>query len=260
LRPRAIDGSTIQGPASKGTEWRLHYTLDLITLACDWHEVTDAKQAELLERAPVRPGDVLIADRNYLRSVGVRSVVDRGGHVLVRMRWTHPPLDDGSGRRVHALSVVRGLRVGKVGQWPVELVDGEQPIKGRIIALRLPHPVAERAIQRLRQRANRRQKELDPRSIEAARYVMLFTTLPETLLDADAVAELYRFRWQIELAFKRHKQLLRLGLLPHQDPATAQSWLLAKLVLALLLETIYRTATSISPWGYRFAHFAQPTA
>jgi hypothetical protein len=81
---------------------------------------------------------------------------------------------------------------------------------------------------------------------------MLFTTLPAAMLAAPAVLELYRFRWQIELAFKRLKQLLRLGRLPHKDPRAAQTWILAKLVVALLLETLYRNARAISPWGYRF--------
>ena len=79
---------------------------------------------------------------------------------------------------------------------------------------------------------------------------MLFTTVPPERLEAAAVLDLYRFRWQIELAFKRLKQLLRLGHLPHKDPLAAQSWILAKLVIALLLERLYRNAHAFSPWGY----------
>ena len=84
---------------------------------------------------------------------------------------------------------------------------------------------------------------------------MVFTTLPEPQLAAPDILQLYRFRWQIELAFKRLKQLLKLGRLPHQDPRCARSWILAKLVVALLLETLYRNATTFSPWGY---HFTMP--
>jgi hypothetical protein len=50
LRLRAIDSTTVQGPASKGTQWRVHYSLDLVDLNCDWLELTDAHGAELLER------------------------------------------------------------------------------------------------------------------------------------------------------------------------------------------------------------------
>jgi IS4 transposase len=79
---------------------------------------------------------------------------------------------------------------------------------------------------------------------------MVFTTLPQRLLGAADVIELYRYRWQIELAFKRLKQLLKLGRLPHKDPAAAQGWIHAKLVVALLLETLFRNARAISPWGF----------
>jgi IS4 transposase len=85
---------------------------------------------------------------------------------------------------------------------------------------------------------------------------MLFTTLPEELMKPAGVLELYRFRWQIELAFKRMKRLLRLGRLPHKDPLVAKSWILAKLVISLLLETLYRNASAFSPWGYDLAALA----
>ena len=71
------------------------------------------------------------------------------------------------------------------------------------------------------------------------------------MLKPAEVLELYRYRWQIELAFKRLKQLLKLGRLPHKEPAAARAWILAKLVVALILETLYRNARAVSPWGYR---------
>jgi IS4 transposase len=58
-------------------------------------------------------------------------------------------------------------------------------------------------------------KKPDPRSLRAAHFVIVFTTLPQSLLAARDVRQLYRYRWQIELVFKRLKQLLKLGrLLP----------------------------------------------
>jgi hypothetical protein len=253
LRPRAIDSTTIQGPASKGTGWMLHYTLDLATLGCDWHELTDSRGAEALERAPIDRGDVLIADRNYLRLPGLRAVVAVGGHVIARLRWCHVAMKGRKGLPFHALAHARKLRVGHAGDWPVTVVDRDgSGIPGRVLALKLPAPLAHRAQRRLAKSQNRQGHAIDPRSLEAARFVMLFTTLPTAALDTKGVLDLYRFRWQIELAFKRHKQLLRLGRLPHKDPLAAQSWILSKLIVALLLERLYRNAVSFSPWGYEF--------
>jgi hypothetical protein len=259
LRLRAIDSTTVQGPASKGTEWRVHYTLDLLTLNCDWHEVTGAGGGEHLSRAPVQAGDVLLGDRNFLHARAIRNLVDAGGHVVIRLRWNHPPmLSERQGAGVfQALAQARRLRAGKVGDWPVLLLAGDNdPISGRVVAIRLPHPVGERSERRVQRKAGRNAVRLDPWSLEAAHFVMLFTTLPAELLRADEVLELYRCRWQIELTFKRLKQLLKLGRLPHQEPRAARCWILAKLVVALLLETLYRNAATFSPWGYAFSSSA----
>ena len=259
MRVRAVDSTTVQGPASKGTQWRVHYALDLKTLTCDWLEVTDAHGSELLERTPMRKGDVVLADRNYLRPAAVRAAVDAEAHVLLRLRWTHSPMVDAHGRKFLALAHAKKLKVGQVGDWPVALVDPEDnPIPGRVVATKLPAPVAARAERRAAKTSKKKNKKPDRRSLEAAHFVMAFTTLPSSKLAGADVLELYRFRWQIELAFKRLKQLLKLGRLPHKDPRVAKAWILAKLTIALLLETLYRNASAFSPWAYRFQALASP--
>lgn len=257
LRPRAVDSTTVQGPASKGTNWRVHYALDLRTLTCDWCELTDAHGGELLERTPMRKGDVLLADRNYLRPAAVRAAVKAEAYVLVRLRWTHVAMRDAAGDDFGALSHAKQLEVGKIGEWPVTLLDPQgAPIEGRVVATRLPAPVAAKAERRVTRTSSKKSKKPSARSLEAAHFVMLFTTLPAAKLAAGDVLELYRFRWQIELAFKRLKQLLKLGRLPHKNAQAAQTWILAKLVIALLLETLYRNALAISPWGFRIGALA----
>lgn len=260
LRPRAVDSTTVQGPASKGTGWRVHYALDLKTLTCDWCEVTDAHGAELLERTPMQKGDVMLGDRAYLRPAAVAAAVASGAHVLLRMRWAHTAMQDTKGRGFRALDHARRLKVGQVGEWSVRMMDPKgNLIRGRVIATRLPAPVAAKAERRVAKISSKKSKKVDPRTLEAAHFVMLFTTLPADILSAADVLELYRYRWQVELAFKRMKQLLKLGRLPHKDPRAAKTWILAKLVIALLLETMYRNASAISPWGFRFAALAATT-
>lgn len=252
LRPRILDSTTLQGPGSQGTGWRLHYTLDLQTLSCDWHELTNAHGGELLERPPWEAGDLVLADRNFLRPAGVRAVLQARGHVLVRMRWTHPALLDIEGRKVRALDWATLLQTGQIGDWPAWLQDAKrEPLAGRVVAVKLPAPLAQRAEKKAVRRAAKKKQQASERSRLAAHYVLLFTTLPHEQVPACEVLELYRFRWQIELAFKRLKQILQLGQLPHKDPLAAQAWIAAKLVLALLLETLYRNALALSPWGYR---------
>jgi len=259
VRLRAIDATTVQGPASKGTDWRIHYTLDLLSLHCDWHELTDCHGGESLMRVPVHKGDVFLADRAYMSPRGVGRVVKAGGDLVVRLRWNHSWMLDGRGRPFCALKHARRLKVGRVGQWSVTLVSEDtEPVEGRVVALRLPAPLAARAERRAGKRANRRGRTADLRTLQAAHFIMLFTTVPAGRLEATAVLELYRCRWQIELTFKRLKQLLKLGRLPHKEQSAARAWILAKLVVALVLEALYRNARSFSPWGYEIAPAASP--
>ncbi|HRJ25731.1 MAG TPA: IS4 family transposase [Thauera sp.] len=252
MRLRAVDSTTVQGPASKGIDWRVHYSLDLNSLSCDWFELTDARGGERLERTPMQSGDVLLADRNYLQPAGIAAAHCAGAYVLIRMRWTHPALQDQRGRPFRALDHARSVKTGQVKAWSVEFpTSARQTVTGRVVVMRLPTPLAAQAVRRRQRKSAKTGKTLDPRSVEAAQFVMLFTTLPQSLLADAEVAELYRFRWQVELAFKRMKQLLKLGRLPHQDAAVARTWIHAKLVVALLLETMFRNARTLSPWGYK---------
>ncbi len=81
-----------------------------------------------------------------------------------------------------------------------------------------------------------------------AGYVVVLTTLQD--VEPEVILELYRFRWQIELAFKRLKSLLQLGHLKKTDPAGAKAWLQGKLFVAALIELLIATGERFSPWGY----------
>jgi Transposase DDE domain len=64
------------------------------------------------------------------------------------------------------------------------------------------------------------------------------------------VLELYRGRWQVELAFKRLKSILATGHLKKTDPLGAKAWLQGKLLAAVIIETLINLGERFSPWGY----------
>jgi len=81
-------------------------------------------------------------------------------------------------------------------------------------------------------------------------------------MGAAEVLEYYRFRWQIELVFKRLKSILAVGHLPKHDDQSSRAWLYGKLFVALLTQKLVRLGSSISPWGYDLGSTtdAQPVA
>lgn len=246
-RVRAVDATTVQETGSTGTDWRVHYALDLARLECDFFEVTDASEGETFRRVPITPGDLVLGDRVYGTPPGVESVVTRGGEVLVRVNQKALPLWDFRGHRFPYRTQFRGLRVRQVAEWPAWVWGSQRTIPGRLIAVKLGGRAARVARDRMQRRARRRQLTVSPGAVYLAGFVFVWTTVPVSVRDAAAVLALYRVRWQIELAFKRMKSLMGLGQLPKKSDASSRAWLHGKLFLALLVERLLELAESFSP-------------
>ena len=121
---------------------------------------------------------------------------------------------------------------------------------GRVCALRKTEEAIRLAQANILREASRKGRVVQPATLELAQYVIRFTTVPEGDWSASAVLEWYRTRWQVELVFKRFKQLAQLGYLPKYDDESAKAWLYGKLLAALLVEKLIHHASALSPWGY----------
>ena len=246
-RLRVIDASAICQPGAEGTTWRLHVSYDL-SGGVDAFELTDDRGAERLTRFTWGPGDVALGDRGYARPGDFAPVLDSGAHLVVRMGWNSLRLltpEGGSFDLFAALAKLEGTTASHSVR--VDTHDPARPfLPLRLIVGRLPPDQAEIARKKVMARAVKAGKKLDPRSLQAAGFVMLLTSLPDAHT-AEAILELYRLRWQIEVLFKRFKSLAGLGDLPAKQRNLARSWICAKLILALLAEKAARKLAESSP-------------
>lgn len=259
-RLRVVDATTVQEPGATGTDWRLHFVLRLEDLQCDHYELTDASQGEKFGRVPVREGDLLMGDRLYATPTGVAYARSRGADVLARMTVKNLPLFDASGEPIRLMSLLRQARTGRAKAWPATVRRQGQGYPGRLVAVKRTARACEKARKRVRRIASRNSREPSRASLEAARYVFVWTSLPEELADAAKVMELYRLRWQVEMAFKRIKSVLGLGHLPKRSDASARAWIHGKMLVALLVEKLRAQAEAFSPWGGLPPRPTQPLA
>ncbi len=252
---RVVDATTVKEPGKTGSLWRIHYSVRLPSLSCDFFRITQTRgpgSGESFTQFPVRPGDHLVADRGYSLAPGIVHVTAAGGHVLVRVNTQALVLETTEGNGFDLLERTRSLRrVGEIGSWPVRVAAANgATVPGRVCAIRKGREAIRRAQQKIRRKASRKGTAIKPHTLEFAKFVIVFTTFPEADFPAGAVLEWYRIRWQVELVFKRFKSLAQLGHVPKYDGESARAWLYGKLLLALLVEKIIRHAQSVSPWGY----------
>jgi hypothetical protein len=248
---RLVDATTVSEPGSTGTDWRIHYVVNLANLQCDFFELTDVKGGETLRRIPVKAGDIMMGDRVYATPVGVAHAKAAQADILVRLNRQSLPIFDAGENPLEVPRLFQKMKVGQIEQWSTQVKHPNGGwVPGRLIALKRSAEATRLARHRLEINASKKQKKVSPESWEAAQYFFVWTTLTDTFL-APAVLELYRLRWQVELAFKRMKSIMGLGHLPKKDPASARAWLHGKIFASLLVERMVEAADRFSPWGYR---------
>jgi hypothetical protein len=241
---RAADGSAISQHASAGLDWRVHGVFDLGRGRFSHLALTDCHGAESMTRGAAIDGEVRIGDRNYARAAVLRAWSEQSAgkaDFIVRLSWRAFALSTPDGQRFDLIEHLSGLP-DDTGPTEVSVLActgrSTAPLKLRLIILRKSEEAAAAARRQLPMLARRKQKELDPRTITAAGFLILATSLPaEGYLAADICAA-YRLRWQIELAFKRLKSLLHIDEIPTRTKPASRSWLLAHLVLALLCDDV----------------------
>lgn len=246
-RLRVIDATDITEPGSIGTDWRLHYSIRLPELVCDHYELTDCHGGEKLGRFIFEPGELVLVDAGYSHRAGVAHVLDAGAQVLGRWSALGFPLEHPSGRAFAPLSHLRLLAVGQHAEWPVQFRYGQRIYPLRLCALRKSPEAAEQSRRKLLYNAARKGKRADPLALKLCPYVLLLTSVSSEVLSTQAVLDLYRGRWQIELVFKRFKSLLDGGHVPKTSDASALAWMQAKILTALLLERVLLEGHFLSP-------------
>ncbi len=256
-RVRLLDATVVCEPGKTGSQWRIHYSLQLPGLECDQFDLTSTRGAgtgEHFGRFHFLPGEFLLADAGYCHPNGIAAVVEAKADLCVRFNPHALPLFDEQNQPFSLLERLSLLRhAGDVADWPVSSHAGRRRIAGRVCAIRKSKGQIERAQRKLtlKQQAGK-SVGLDTRTY--AEYVLVFTTLPYLEANARQVLEAYRLRWQVELTFKRLKSIAQIGHLPKHDEKSSRAWLYGKLLVALLSQRMVQVGKTISPWGYQLPH------
>ena len=250
---RLADGTCVSKPASTGTDWRVHGVFDLGSGGFSHLELTDKHGAEALERGAPQAGEIRIGDRNYARVPALKRFLTeaRGkADFIVRVGWNALQLSTPRGKSFDLIGYLQRLAAD---MRPHEVIlraaagGGEAALPLRLIIQRKTPEATEATRLAVRRAAIKKGKKLDPRSLVAAEFMILGTSLPKIGYTAKDILAVYRLRWQIELAFKRLKSLLRIDKLPTRTEQTSRSWLNAHLILALLCDDISQDFLESSP-------------
>ena len=187
-RIRLIDATMLSEPGLTGSQWPLHYSVDFPSLRADELIVSPRVEGETLKRFTLSEGDIVVADRGFAKPAGVAHVAAGGGAVVVRMNLLTLPLfecsgvatDQGKARtawvRIDVLKLVRTLGAGQCASWPATVHHSKRAVVGRLCAVKNSAASAQKARERVRRESQRGGSQLQAETLEAADYVLVFTT------------------------------------------------------------------------------------
>jgi hypothetical protein len=196
----------------------------------------------------LNPKELGLWDKGFYSARALRRVIERGAYFL--MPWPQSVCVYGlqpDGRRGWLLDIAAELKAsGKNAvEWTaVELGQTQESRLGpvRLMAYRLHEQTANRHRAALREKCRTYGRQPTEQALELAGWLLLLTNAPADLLPTAAAGFLYRVRWQVELIFKQWKSVLRLDVLPSENPDRVQCEIWGRLLMGVLTFVWYQHA------------------
>jgi hypothetical protein len=229
-----VDASTLGQPGGTGDDWRLHLAYALWAGRMQQVAVTDRRGGEHLAQYTWQAGDVIVADRGYGYRRSVATAVRQQADVVVRMHPATFPLETEAGQPFNVLCWLR-QRGGSSREWQGWCRWAGQRYPVRLIAAKLDPTATRRARRRARRKAQKAGRTITAPSLVLAGWLLLITTLAAGTWSTADVLYVYRARWQVELVFKKMKQLLRLNQI-RSKPRTSVEATVGALLIAWALQ------------------------
>jgi hypothetical protein len=231
-----VDASTLGQPGGTGDDWRLHLAYDLLAGRMHQVGVTDRRGGEHLERYRWHAGEVIVADRGYGYRRSVATAVRQQADVVVRIHPATFPLETEAGQPFNVLGWLR-QRGGSAREWHGWCRWAGQRYPVRLVAAKLAPTATRRARRRARRKAQKAGRTVTTPTLAVAGWLLLITTLAAATWATADVLYVYRARWQVELVFKKMKQLLRLNQIRSKHRTSVEATVRALLIAWALHES-----------------------
>lgn len=246
-RVLCVDGTVLGGSySSKKEVQRLHLCIELLTMKFVEVTLSSTKKGESLKNFTFQPRDLVLHDRGYSHIPGIFSTVfDHRAEVLGR--WNHGTVlyeSQGEEKPIDLFEELKEQKPGSTKTLEVLVkysekskIRDKRKVRGWLHCYRLTPEQAKDASERSERNHERKQRIRSERTKLLCQFVLVFTTLPPQQLSAESALALYRVRWQVELAIKRLKGLLKLNKMRTRPGSRlSKLYIYGKILYTLMLE------------------------
>lgn len=239
-RVKIVDGTVLCCPGAVGTDYRMHLCFEAIGQRGCAVRLSDAREAERFTHFEFAAGELVLGDRVYATAKQIAAVKQQVAEVMVRFSFQQLRVFDAGGLPLEWKEALREAQTSGSLSLEAYLKDESgQFLKVYLHTHRLSPEQIQSARRRIRRQASKKGHPPRAETLLLCEWVTVLTTISETELSSQAVLQLYRVRWQIELFIKRLKSILRLGKIRARvGSPLAQVHLLGKMLCAVILEKV----------------------
>lgn len=249
-RVLALDASDVKEKGRSGRIFRLHFALDIKKMHAVLYNITTNHTGEKLSNFALSQGDLVLGDRAYGSANGVDHCIKTGAEYILRIQSNRPQMFDEQG---NTINVLERISKSEIGDFSCFVKSGTKLLPTRVCFMKKSKEAIEASKKLLKKKEYKHQMKFSDKAKAFNNYVVVITSLGDEISPAD-VLDAYRYRWQVELYFKRLKSILDYGELPKKTEDSIFAWLNGKLMIALLIEKLLGRAT-FSPTAESFEEY-----
>ena len=246
----AVDASDVKEKGRSGRIYRLHFALDIKKMHAALYNITTNSTGEKLSNFELSKGDLVLGDRAYGSANGVMHCRSCEADFVLRIRSNSPKMYDDQGNQINMLDRISNA---EIGEFSCYVKAGAEQLPVRVCFKKKSEEAIKASKKRLKKSEYKHQMKFSDEAKAFNEYIVVITSLGEELSPSE-VLDAYRYRWQVELYFKRLKSILDYGELPKKTEDSIFAWLNGKLMIALLIEKMVGRAT-FSPEAESFEEY-----
>ena len=233
---KLVDATNIRLQGKDQHLERIHFSYDLNNNRIDQLKVTDKHVPECFSHFSMKRGEIFIADAGYATVNNCVYAIKRASDFIIRLNPQLPLYDIMENRIDYKKLRPAGKeKIRETRCFILERKTGKTYLV-RVIVGKIPPNKVITTRKRKSTKAKKKQRKLKAETLFNAAFVFLITSLTEENYGANAILELYRSRWQIELLFKCFKQNLGIKTIRIASPKYARVMIYLWLIIFLITE------------------------
>ena len=249
----AIDASDVVEKGRSKRTYRLHFALDIRNMHAALYNITTNEVGEKLSNFTLSKGDLVLADRVYGSAAGIMHCNESGAEYILRLRVNGLSLCNENGEKFKLFEHMKGKELGDIKTY-AKSKDGKL-LPVRICFKKKDPDAIEKTQKKMHRKESKKQCIISDETKAFNEYIVVVTSLGDEVSTSE-ILDAYRYRWQVEIYFKRLKSILNYGELPKKTEDSIFAWLNGKLMIALLIEKIIGRAT-FPPKEESFAEYLE---